>query len=468
MITLLVDVCFRAISLQLQRNQRRVVEKRNVRLAKSGHRLEAGALVLFKHCTFHGGSSKEPLLIRDLELGRGARVSFHNCELDSLGFRGVRMAEDAAVEFTNCTIAGQLLFDDAQPRYFASYPGNTRANLSLYNTPILGGFSLRHCTFANRVQLFRCNGISQRSEIFACRFEGDFVVDRSRLDGHFVIKESDFLERTSFHECAIGASFEIEHSVLERRLTFSGSEFEGAPVRIDLGKHNEISFSGCRSRSTSFAINCNLSKVRFAESVFQSIYFEPQSHRTWPKRRSGVLWRPYHCLGDDKIRGKNRAEEEELARTYRMVTIASSGPVPENIMSDLRVAELECERRQKPRLKKPFLALLGFFSRYGEGPLRVLAWSVAFVILFAVGFRCCDVFSSATNPWSYLVSAKLGFIEWIPYSLSNFATLGSGDVKPPQNLSCQAILLVSSEPVVGAALIALLMATIVRKLSRAP
>jgi hypothetical protein len=460
-------MCFRAKTLCLEENERLVFEKQNVRLTRSGHRLDAGALLLFKGCTFLAGAGDHAFLIRDLKLGKGAKVSFYDCQLDSLEFHGIRMAEGAAIEFTNCAINGQLLFDDVQAMCCASDRENVSANLSLYNTSITGGFSLRHCTFANRVQLFRCDQISQRSEILACRFEDDFVFDRTRLDGYFVIRESDLLQLTSFHECAIGASFEIEHSILEGRLTFSETEFEGAPVRIDLGKHDEISFNRCRSRSTSFAINCNLAKVRFAESVFQSIYFEPESHRTWPKRRSGVLWRPYHCLGDDKIRGKNRAEEEELARTYRMVTIASSGPVPEHIMSDFRVAELECERRQKPRLKKPFLALLGFFSRYGEGSLRVLAWSVGFVILFAVGFHCCDVFSSAVNPWSCLVSAKR-FIEWIPYSLSNFATLGSGDVKPPQNLSCQAIWLVSFEPVVGAALIALLMATIVRKLSRAP
>jgi uncharacterized protein YjbI with pentapeptide repeats len=125
------------------------------------------------------------------------------------------------------------------------------------------------------------------------------------------------------------------------------------------------------------------------------------------------------------------------------------------------IREKHARRRVALAATKPLTWVGAALSRwtmlYGESPWRVLGTSLLVVGLWGVLFDRYGTFT--VDP----AVAPLGPVEWFYYSFVTFTTLGNGAFDPTSRLS---YLLELSEAGIGAVLIALFVAVVVRRVTR--
>ncbi|MBN1872296.1 MAG: two pore domain potassium channel family protein, partial [Candidatus Omnitrophica bacterium] len=104
------------------------------------------------------------------------------------------------------------------------------------------------------------------------------------------------------------------------------------------------------------------------------------------------------------------------------------------------------------------MELMGLLSGYGEKPNRVIASSLAIIIIYSLLFYHLQ--SITISPDSM---TKYVFWDYVYYSIVTFTTLGYGDIVPKPTVGAR--LLAGSEAFIGAFMIGLFVFTLSRKYS---
>ena len=244
---------------------------------------------------------------------------------------------------------------------------------------------------------------------------------------------------------------------------FTAANLEGAILsRANL---YETDFTNTRLHGTLFG------DARISDGT---TFIDSGSWWTWlPKCAKGmqtVVYDPRTDSGiedsnpDDSIDSYSRAASvytqlETLASTNAASDVASTCFRWRKDMQRKRYWTVDCESTDRQWARYILSKLTNLSTRYGDSPWRVVGWSFAVVGISALLFWLIDGVQSAQE-------AGVSTPDWLAplyFSLVTFTTLGYGDFQPA-NQSAQ--LLAGVEALLGALLLALLIAVLGRRATR--
>ena len=261
-----------------------------------------------------------------------------------------------------------------------------------------------------------------------------------------------------------------------RNINFSGANLEGADLSgADI---RDSSFEDARLHETFLDdARCNAETDFRAVHAYDAPELQPADADTWLARRKLDLQLARHYLTPARWRDTD-TNPDKAVRVHRKLQMllrenALPGEVPHHY-----VREKHARRRQAivegEYLKWWYAALQRLVMGYGERPWRVVATSLAVIVGFGLVYPFLGGMEAAEGETEAFqlaeaLSLPLGegtarvFFENLYFSAVTFSTLGYGDIQPGSET---VQLLASVQSLLGALLMALLVAVLARRITR--
>ena len=232
---------------------------------------------------------------------------------------------------------------------------------------------------------------------------------------------------------------------------------------------NHSYFDRCYFRKARFTnvsfVGCTFTDCRFGEAEFDICSFDEaefdncsiayeQLSSSLPTRQN-VLWRLARSL---RVNSQNRGQTED-ARKFLLVELKASET--HNYKKAFAWNEPFYKKKYRPedRLSGGWRWLLSqmsnFFWGYGELPTRVVRFAAIIVLLFAFAFYRQGNLRN--------MPAGAGFLEYLGFSLSTFATSTYGEITPGTSA---ARALATIESISGLVMFGFFVASLYRRVSK--
>jgi len=421
-------------------------------------------------------------------------------------------------KFTDATFDGEVDFDSAIFEGKTDFEGATFEEIAEFTDATFHGqkTTFQEATFADDIS-FKLNLSNKMfpSYIFLQATDFSHATIHGTLDLRIINKdeniigddlatfggEVDFTDATIRNAELDGIAFENRYASDEdsSKVTFANADLTNASIRnADFTDVNasDANFTNTTCRGVNFTdanlegaifSRANLSEADFENAhLYGTLFGDARiSNRTmfidsgsWWTWLPGVTWRMQTILDDPRTAPQSEVaynSDDEISPRSRAASIYAQLELlaRENARSQLAST---CFRWRKDMERDRYMSsvhtgtdyqpargnlarLTNLFSRYGDSPWRVIGWSGATILAATVllqvatkGIRTCTTCESTTE-----------LPKLLYFSVVTFTTLGGGDFQPA---GTWAQWIAGVESLVGALLIALLVAVLGRRATR--